>query len=118
MFGDRSLIQQAVANLLDNALKFAPGASVVTLSAAPEADGTRITVADQGLGIPPEDVARAAQRFFRGEQARHTPGSGLGLALVQAVAQLHDGELLLAPAANRQPPGLAASVVLRSRQGT
>ncbi len=118
IFGDRNLIQQAVANLLDNALKFAPDGSTVTLSAAPEADATRVTVADQGRGIPPEDVARAAERFFRGEQARHTPGSGLGLALVQAVAQLHDGELLLAPAApNALSPGLAASVLLRSRQG-
>lgn len=118
VFGDRSLIQQAVANLLDNALKFTPDGTAVTLSVTAEADGTCITVADQGFGIPPEDVARAAQRFFRGEQARHTPGSGLGLALVQAVAQLHDGELLLEPAVpNGRPPGLAASVVLRSRQG-
>jgi hypothetical protein len=52
-------------------------------------------VSDQGMGIPEEDRARAVERFFRGETARNTPGSGLGLALVQAVATLHDGSLVL-----------------------
>ena len=58
--------------------------------------GVEIAVADQGPGIPEADRARAAERFFRGESARNTPGSGLGLALVQAVAQLHGGSLRLA----------------------
>ena len=196
MRGDRELVQQAVANLLDNAIKFSPAGGEVTLSAelgAPDdagpvfgpepeprvavasvrdaagagagagsgpgrAGGTgaaggggddaeprrddagahrdpgsagqdarrevaeargrgaprhagselRIVVADAGPGIPSADRARAAERFFRGEAARHTPGSGLGLALVQAVAQLHGGVLLLQDAR----PGLRAVLAL------
>ncbi len=65
-------------------------------------------MADQGPGIPAEDRARATERFFRGEAARNTPGSGLGLALVQAVAQLHGGALRLEDA----DPGLRATLSL------
>ena len=83
-------------------------------------------VADQGPGIPEADRARAAERFFRGESARSTPGSGLGLALVQAVAALHGGGLRLednAPGLRAvlsllagQPPGRAAPEVKQSSQ--
>jgi len=108
--GDRELIQQAVANLLDNAVKFSPPGGQVRLSAVAIGPEIRITVADQGPGIPKEDRARAVQRFFRGEAARHTPGSGLGLALVLAVAQLHGGTLVL----EDQAPGLRAILMLRN----
>jgi signal transduction histidine kinase len=104
LFGDRDMIQQAVANLLDNALKFAPSDTVIRLVASLGADGLRIVVADSGPGIPPNEIANAPERFFRGEQSRSTPGSGLGLALVQAVAQLHGGVLRLEDNA----PGLRA----------
>lgn len=107
-YGDRELIQQAVANLVDNAVKFSPSASEVRLSAKATPGGAEITVADQGPGIPEADRARAAERFFRGESARNTPGSGLGLALVQAVAVLHGGSLRLGDAA----PGLVATLTL------
>ncbi len=107
-FGDRDMMQQAIANLLDNAIKFSPRDGVVRLAAQPLGDRIRIEVADQGPGIPEPDRARATERFFRGEQARNTPGSGLGLALVQAVAQLHDGALLLEDA----KPGLRAMLIL------
>jgi signal transduction histidine kinase len=113
-FGDRELIQQAVANLVDNAVKFSPSGSAVTLSAAATHAGIEITVADQGPGIPEADRARAAERFFRGETARNTPGSGLGLALVQAVAQLHGGSLRLADAV----PGLLAVLSLPRHEDT
>jgi len=109
--GDRDLIQQAVANLLDNAIKFAPAGSTLRLTAQKLDDHIDISVIDQGPGIPEADRARATERFFRGEQARSTPGSGLGLALVQAVAQLHDGALVLADAS----PGLRATLSLRAR---
>jgi signal transduction histidine kinase len=102
--GDRELIQQAVANLLDNAVKFSPPGGTIRLAGARGPDGLRITVTDQGPGIPDEDVVRAMERFFRGETARHTPGFGLGLTLVRAVAQLHGGTLLLENA----QPGLRA----------
>lgn len=107
-FGDRDMIQQAVANLLDNAIKFSPPGGTIRVSAGTEDTVVRIEVADQGPGIPEEDRARATDRFFRGEQARSTPGSGLGLALVQAVAQLHGGELRLSDAG----PGLRASLLV------
>jgi signal transduction histidine kinase len=107
-YGDRDLIQQALANLLDNAVKFSPEGGAVRLSAVPGPGGVEIAVADQGPGIPPIDRERAKQRFFRGEAARNTPGSGLGLALVQAIAQLHGGTLRLSDAS----PGLVAVLYL------
>ena len=107
-YGDRELIQQAVANLVDNAVKFSPTGSAVRLSAATTPAGVEIAVADEGPGIPEAERERAAERFYRGETARNTPGSGLGLALVQAVAQLHGGSLRLADAA----PGLIAILTL------
>ncbi len=128
MRGDRELLQQAVANLLDNAVKFSPAGGTVLLTAGvgpetadqgpaelaaaspatPSAWVLRIAVSDGGPGIPADDLAKAPERFFRGEAARHTPGSGLGLALVQAVAQLHGGALRLGDAA----PGLRATLAI------
>ena len=112
IYGDRELIQQAVANLVDNAVKFSPPDSAVRLFATFTPARLDIAVADQGPGIPQADQARATERFFRGERARNTPGSGLGLALVNAVAQLHGGSLSLA-AAN---PGLVATLSLPVQQ--
>jgi len=107
--GDRDMIQQAVANLLDNALKFTPEGGVIQLSATAEpSQGVHIVVADQGPGIPEPDRTRATERFFRGESARSTPGSGLGLSLVQAVAVLHGGTLRL----EDNHPGLRAVIAL------
>jgi hypothetical protein len=114
-YGDREMVQQAVANLLDNALKFSPAGSTIRLTARVQPGlGTRIEVADQGPGIPAEDRDRATERFFRGESARSTPGSGLGLALVQAVATLHQGTLLL----EDNQPGLRAVLTLATRPPT
>ena len=108
ILGDRDLLQQAVANLLDNAIKFSPEGGRITLFAGRTDRSIRLSVADRGPGIPEADRPRAAARFFRGETARNTPGSGLGLALVQAVAVLHDGTLLLEDA----HPGLRVSITL------
>jgi len=108
LFGDRDLVQQAIANLLDNALKFSPEGSIVRLSAAIAGGTVTITVADQGPGMSEVDRARATERFFRGEAARSTPGAGLGLALVQAVALLHGGSVQL----SENAPGLAAMLHL------
>jgi len=106
--GDGAMLQQAVANLLDNAVKFSPDNGAVGLRARSGPEGVRIEVSDQGPGIPPADRQRATERFFRGETARSTPGSGLGLALVSAVAQLHGGSLRLEDA----EPGLRAVLCL------
>ncbi|WP_428485620.1 ATP-binding protein [Rhodopila sp.] len=106
-YGDRALIQQAIANLVDNAVKFSPSDGVVRVGAL--VGGTvAVTVSDQGPGIPMADRAKATDRFYRGESARSTPGSGLGLSLVQAVAQLHGGSLRL----EDSDPGLRAILSL------
>jgi signal transduction histidine kinase len=102
--GDAALIQQAVANLVDNAVKFSPENGSVKLAAARDGRRIRMIVTDQGPGIPEPDRSRATERFYRGDTARGTPGSGLGLALVQAVAYLHGGVLRLEDA----QPGLRA----------
>ncbi len=108
ILGDRDMLQQAVANLLDNAIKFSPAQGAIRLEAGVADRRARIVVRDEGPGIPEADRARATERFFRGEQARSTPGFGLGLALVQAVAALHEGSLLLEDAR----PGLCATILL------
>jgi len=107
-YGDRDLIQQAVTNLVDNAVKFTPEGGTVRLQALATQAGLEIRVIDRGPGIPEADRARAVERFFRGEAARNTPGAGLGLALVQAVAQLHGGTLRL----QGGDPGLLAILAL------
>jgi hypothetical protein len=93
-YGDKAMIQQAVANLVDNAVKFSPDGGTVRVSAA-VSGMVLIEVGDQGPGIELDERERATDRFYRGESARSTPGSGLGLSLVLAVAQLHGGELRL-----------------------
>lgn len=111
--GDRDLLLQAVANLLDNAVKFSPAGGIIRLSAGVSAGALRITVADEGPGLSAADRARAGERFFRADSARTTPGYGLGLSLVRAVAGLHGGELVLADTRpGGTPPGLAATLVL------
>jgi len=107
-FGDRDMIQQALANLLDNALKYSPTGATVQLRARRDGTGVRVEVADQGPGMSDEDIKRATERFFRAEAARNSPGSGLGLALVQAVALLHGRDLELA----HGEPGLIATLRL------
>ena len=106
--GDREMIQQAVANLLGNALKFSPAGGLVTLLAVGDLSSVQVVVTDQGPGIPEIERPRAVERFYRAEAARNTPGSGLGLALVSAVAQLHNGSLRL----EDNQPGLKAVLVL------
>jgi signal transduction histidine kinase len=111
VLGDRDLIQQAIANLLDNALKFSPPNAVIGFSARLEDSAVEIAIADRGPGISEADRERATERFYRAESARSTSGSGLGLALVAAVAQLHNGTLRL----NDNFPGLRAIISLPAR---
>ena len=106
-YGDKALIHQAIANLVDNAVKFSPPGGTVRVTASTRGK-VDITVTDEGPGIPASERARATERFYRGESARSTPGSGLGLSLVAAVANLHGGELRL----EDNHPGLRAVLVL------
>jgi signal transduction histidine kinase len=86
---------------------------VVRLTAQRDEGGIAIGVADSGPGLSDEDKARALDRFFRADQSRGTPGSGLGLSLVRAVAQLHGGEVLLKDALpGATPPGLLVEIRL------
>jgi signal transduction histidine kinase len=114
LLGDRELVQQAVANLLDNALKFSATGTTVSFIARQDDAIIEIAIADRGPGISDEDRDRATERFFRAESARSTSGSGLGLALVAAVAQLHNGTLHLAD----NHPGLRAIITLPARLDT
>ena len=112
--GSRELLGQAIANLVDNALKYAPGAARLSLSATRGRANIEIAVADQGPGIAPEERARALQRFVRLEGSRSQPGSGLGLSLASAIARLHRGELRLEDNA----PGLRAVLSLPAGGGS
>ncbi len=94
--GNPSLISQACVNLLDNALKYAPSGGTVSIKAGLGEKGAPwVVVADTGPGIPEADRQRVLDRFVRLEGSRSTPGSGLGLALVSAVAKLHGARLEL-----------------------
>lgn len=108
--GVRELLAQAISNLVDNALKYgrpAEGEAVITVSVERRGDRAVLRVADNGPGVPEADRHRVLDRFTRLEASRSAPGSGLGLALVAAVARHHRGEIELADAG----PGLA--VILR-----
>ncbi|HXX02831.1 MAG TPA: ATP-binding protein [Xanthobacteraceae bacterium] len=114
--GNRELVSQALANLVDNAIKYA-GPETNKINGAPAeivvragVDGERITltVADHGPGIAESDRGRAIERFVRLEQSRSQPGSGLGLSLAAAVARLHGGELKL----EDNHPGLKSVIAL------
>jgi signal transduction histidine kinase len=114
--GNRELVSQALANLVDNAIKYAaPGSGKLNgvpaeIVVGAGADGERITltVADRGPGIADADRGRVVERFVRLEQSRSEPGSGLGLSLASAVARLHGGELKL----EDNHPGLKSIIAL------
>ncbi|ETX15984.1 ATPase [Roseivivax halodurans JCM 10272] len=100
--GDRNLIAQALANLLENALRHAGTGAEVIVSV----DARRLTVADTGPGIPEAERQNVLRRLYRLERSRTTPGNGLGLSLVSAIAQLHGATLDLADNA----PGLRVTM--------
>jgi signal transduction histidine kinase len=92
--GNRQLIAQAVANIVDNAIKYASDGSCVVVRTGNGA-GAVVEVADSGPGIPEALREQALERFVRLDPERTTPGNGLGLSLVSAVAKLHDAHLEL-----------------------
>jgi signal transduction histidine kinase len=107
--GDPVLLAQAVSNLIDNSLKCVAENGAISVRVARRADGSvEIAVADDGPGIADADKPKAAERFFRGDRSRGTPGVGLGLSIVDAVAKLHGGALQLLD----NHPGLLAQMVL------
>jgi len=111
LFGHRQLIAQAVSNLVENALRYGASGETIDVTVGEDGKQLSITVADSGPGIPANRRAEALRRFGRLDSSRSAGGAGLGLALVRAIAHLHDGELVLQD--NR--PGLAAILRLPER---
>jgi signal transduction histidine kinase len=106
--GDRALLASAIANLIDNSLKYAGAGATVRVRAMRHQGSVSIVVEDDGPGIPSSEWKRVIERFYRIDESRSIPGNGLGLSLVSATASLHRGELRLEDAA----PGLRARLVL------
>jgi heavy metal sensor kinase len=94
LVGDRRMIQRILSNLLDNALKFTPSGGSVKVSLF-EKDGRDVTLAvqDTGIGIPADDLPHIFERFYRCDQSRSEPGTGLGLSLARALARAHQGDI-------------------------
>jgi len=110
MLGDASALERAVLNLLDNAVKFSPSDGVIGVTLRSLGDGTAvIEVSDQGPGISDADLPHVFERFYRSEEARTLPGSGLGLSIVLQAAQRHGGMAY----ANHAPGGGGALMALR-----
>ena len=93
MRADQLRLQQVFDNLLSNAIKFSRDGSLVKVTATSNGQTWRIDVADQGIGIPPEDLDQLFNRFVRGSNAASAglPGTGLGLSIVKAITELHGG---------------------------
>jgi signal transduction histidine kinase len=114
ILGDRGLLSQALANILDNAVKYTPAGGAVTLRLRQTATGdVEFSVTDTGPGIADEDRGRATQRFVRLDASRTLPGSGLGLSLVKAIVDIHNGRFVLSDGPgliDGRGPGLRASL--------
>lgn len=114
---DRGLLSQAVSNLVENAIKYTPSGGAITLRLRKGSTGrSEISVTDTGLGIPTKDRERVKKRFVRLEKSRTLPGSGLGLSLVTAIADLHNAEFVLSDGpggADSSMPGLRAALIFK-----
>ena len=104
--GDRELLAQAIVNLLENAQRHTPRGTIVRMTASATTKVVSLQVCDTGPGVPKADLGRMTKRFARLDTSRKTPGHGLGLSLVSAVAKLHSGHLTLRDNA----PGLSAAI--------
>ena len=91
--GDRDLLFEAIANLVDNAVKFTPAGGAVRLAVVAGAGGPIVRICDTGPGIAESEREAVVKRFYRSDKSRRTPGTGLGLSLVAAIARLHDFRL-------------------------
>lgn len=108
--GDRDLLAQALINLVENALRHSPSGGIVSIAVIDDLGNPALRVRDQGPGIEPDDLERVTERFVRLETARTSPGHGLGLALVKAIAEAHGGKLALSDAG----PGLDARIIIQA----
>jgi two-component system phosphate regulon sensor histidine kinase PhoR len=108
---DEHRLQEVIYNLLDNAVKYSAPEGVVSLRAEPEGDSVRISVSDQGVGIPEADLPRIFERFYRADKgrSRELGGTGLGLSIVKHIVQLHGGTV---EARSEPGKGTTVSVLL------
>ncbi|HSS65547.1 MAG TPA: HAMP domain-containing sensor histidine kinase, partial [Gammaproteobacteria bacterium] len=93
--GDRDLLFQAIANVLDNAIKYTPGGGRVEIALSRNDERARVVIRDSGPGIPESERGRVFERFVRLESSRSAPGNGLGLSLVAAVVRIHKADVAL-----------------------
>lgn len=94
VWADRELIEIALRQLIDNALKYSPHDSPVSVAAESNGDRVVVSVADRGPGIPEEEQSRIFEKFYRAEASRHQiPGAGLGLVIAREIIQVHGGEI-------------------------
>jgi signal transduction histidine kinase len=110
--GDADLLFQLFANVLDNAVKFSPYGARIEIGAVQERGRVVISIVDHGPGIPDSEKEKVFKHFYRGDASRSTQGNGLGLSLVKAVVQQHQGQIVLEDA----EPGLSVKVVLQPYQ--
>jgi signal transduction histidine kinase len=114
--GNREFLAQALANILDNAVKYTPAGGAIMLRVRRRSSGeVEYSVTDTGPGVPDEDRERVVQRFVRLENSRNQPGAGLGLSLVVAVAEAHGGRLELTEGPGKvgeMGPGLRVALIL------
>lgn len=118
VLADRGLLSQAVSNLVENAIKYTPAGGEIKLTLTRNKQGrVVIGITDSGQGIPAEERQRVKERFVRLDKSRSEPGSGLGLALVDAVADLHQAEFVLSEGIkSKAGEGLTASIVFPRRR--
>ncbi len=112
--GDPAQLRRALENLLDNAIKFTPSGGEVRLRLTRPDKKVELSVEDTGIGMPPDDRPLLFQRFHRGRNAASYPGNGLGLAIVQAIAEAHGGAVTMAAGAG----GTCFTVCLPSHPDT
>lgn len=106
--GDPTMLAQVIASLIDNALVHGAPGSIIHVCVRNEGEDVRLSVVDDGPGAPEEALKLLTRRFYRVDQSRHTAGSGLGLAMVAAIAALHEAPLAI----TNRTPGLAVSLTL------
>ena len=105
LYGDGVLLERVLVNLFENAAKYTPPGTAITLSARRDGDQINVTVADDGAGLPAGDAEDLFRKFSRGEKESSAPGVGLGLAICRAIVQAHGGDIT---ANNRAPPAHGA----------
>lgn len=108
---DRDLLFQAFANVLDNAIKFSSSGSSINIQLRASKEKLSISIVDQGSGVPEKDRDKIFTRFYRAEQSRNSPGNGLGLTLVAAIIDLHEGQIELID----NNPGLGVKILIPIR---